>query len=74
MVDTNRRTIRSRAVGRVSSGQDSYEKESLEGAPASPLAAMKREQRAASLLPPNSKASFSARLQQKADADKPRKP
>ena len=74
MVDTNRRTIRSRAVGRVLSGQDRYEKEALEGDPASPLAAMKRERAAADLLPPSGKGSFSARLQQKAGEDKPRKP
>jgi len=74
MVDTNRRTIRARAVGRVGSGQDVYEKESLEGEAASPLAAQKREQRAANVLSPNTKGSFSERLQQKATADKPRKP
>ena len=74
MVDTNRRTIRARAVGRVGSGQDAYEKEALEGDAASPLAAQKREQRAANVLPPNSKGSFSERLQQKSTPDKPRKP
>ena len=74
MVDTNRRTIRSLAVGRVLSGQDRYEKEALEGEPASPLAAMKRERAASLVLPPTNKASFSARLQQKADTAKPRKP
>lgn len=74
MVDTNRRTIRARAVGRVGGGQDAYEKEALEGDAASPLAAQKREQRAANVLPPSSKGSFSERLQQKATSDKPRKP
>ncbi|MDY7227748.1 hypothetical protein [Hyalangium rubrum] len=75
MVDTNRRTLSSRPVGRVGSGADRYEKESLEGDAASPLAAMKREQRAANVMPPVSgKGSFSSRLQEKADADKPRKP
>lgn len=74
MVDTNRRTLRSRPVGRVSSGQDRYEKEALEGDPASPLAAMKRERIAAQVLPPSNKGSFSERLQQKASEGKPRKP
>jgi len=75
MVDTNRRTIRALAVGRVGSGQDAYEKEALEGDAASPLAAQKREQRAANVLPPHStKGSFSERLQQKSTPDKPRKP
>jgi hypothetical protein len=74
MVDTNRRAIRARPVGRVGSGQDNYEKESLEGDPASPIAARKREQRAANVLPPTGKGSFADRLQQKADPDKPRKP
>lgn len=74
MVDTNRRTGRSRAVDRVLSGADRYEKEALEGDPASPLAAMKREQRAANVLPPSGKGSFSERLQQKAEPPKPRKP
>ncbi len=74
MVDTNRRTLRARAVGRVLSGADRYEKEALEGDPASPLAAAKRERAAASLLPPSGKGSFAERLQEKADADKPRKP
>jgi hypothetical protein len=74
MVDTNRRTIRAQSVGRVGSGQDSYEKEALEGDAASPLAARKREQRAANVLPPTGKGSFSERLQQKADTGKPRKP
>ncbi len=74
MVDTNRRTIRAQAVGRVGSGQDAYEKEALEGDAASPLAAQKREQRAANVLPPHSKGSFSDRLQQKSTPDKPRKP
>jgi hypothetical protein len=74
MVDTNRRTIRSQAVGRVLSGQDRYEKEAQEGDPASPLAQAKRERIAAEVLPPSSKGSFSARLQQKSDESKPRKP
>jgi hypothetical protein len=74
MVDTNRRAIRALAVGRVGSGQDAYEKEALEGDVASPLAAQKREQRAALVLPPTGKGSFSERLQQKSNADKPRKP
>jgi hypothetical protein len=74
MVDTNRRTIRSRPVGRVLSGSDKYEKEALEGDPASPLASMKRERVAAQVLPPSGKGSFSDRLQQKADGSKPRKP
>lgn len=74
MVDTNRRSTRAQSVGRVGSGQDIYEKEALEGDPASPLAAKKREQRAANVLPPSGKGSFSERLQQKADSDKPRKP
>lgn len=73
--DTNRRTIPARAIGRVLSGQDQYEKEALEGDQASPLAAMRREQRLAALAPaPSGKGSFSERLQQKADTDKPRKP
>jgi hypothetical protein len=74
MVDTNRRTIRSLAVGRVLSGQDRYEKEALDGDPASPLAATKRERTAAQVLPSSGKGSFSERLQQKADTGKPRKP
>ena len=74
MVDTHRRTIRSRAVGRVAGGQDRYEKEAQEGDPASPLAAARRERIAAQVLPPNSKGSFSERPQQRADASKPRKP
>lgn len=74
MVDTNRRASRSRPVDRVLSGADKYEKEALEGDPASPLAAMKRERVAAQVLPPSGKGSFSERLQQKADAGKPRKP
>jgi len=74
MVDTNRRTIRSQAVGRVLGGQDRYEKEALEGDPASPLAQAKRERIAAEVLPPSGKGSFSARLQQKSDTGKPRKP
>lgn len=74
MVDTHRRTIRARPVGRVLSGQDRYEKEAQEGDPASPLAAMKRERIAAQVLPPSGKGSFSERLQQKADDGKPRKP
>jgi hypothetical protein len=74
MVDTYRRTIRSRPVGRVLSGQDRYEKEAQEGDPASPLAAMKRERVAAEVLPPAGKGSFSERLQKKSDGGKPRKP
>jgi hypothetical protein len=74
MVDTNRRAIRSLAVGRVLSGQDRYEKEALEGDPASPLAAAKRERVAAQVLPPSTKGSFSERLQQKSGDGKPRKP
>ncbi len=74
MVDTHRRTIASRPVGRVQSGEDRYEKEALEGDPASPLAAMKRERVAAELLPRSGKGSFSDRLQQKAGEGKPRKP
>jgi hypothetical protein len=74
MVDTNRRAIRARPVGRVLSGQDSYEKEAQEGDPASPLAAINRERRAAAVLPPSGKGSFSARLEQKASESKPRKP
>lgn len=74
MVDTHRRTIRSRPVGRVLSGQDRYEKEAQEGDPASPLAAMKRERIAAEILPPANKNSFADRLKQKADEGKPRKP
>jgi hypothetical protein len=74
MVDTYRRTIRSRPVGRVLSGQDRYEKEAQEGDPASPLAAVKRERIAAEILPPSGKGSFSERLQRKADDTKPRKP
>lgn len=74
MVDTYRRAIRSRPVGRVLSGQDRYEKEAQEGDPASPLAAMKRERIAAEVLPPSGKGSFSERLQQKASESKPRKP
>lgn len=74
MVDTNRRTIRSRPVGRVASGQDRYEKEAQEGDPASPLAAARRERIAAQVLPPTGKGSFSERLQQKADTHKPPKP
>ena len=73
MVDTNRRTIRSQAVGRVLSGQDRYEKEALGGDPASPLAQAKRERIAAEVLP-RGKGSFSERLQQKSDTGKPRKP
>jgi hypothetical protein len=60
-------------VGRVLSGQDRYEKEALDGDPASPLAAMKRQRNEALVLPAG-KNSFSARLQQKADTGKPRKP
>ena len=74
MVDTYRRTIRSRPVGRVLSGQDRYEKEGQEGDTASPLAAMKRERVAAEVLPPLTKGSFSERLQKKAEDGKPRKP
>ena len=74
MVDTNRRTIRSQAVGRVLSGQDRYEKEAQEGDPASPLAQAKRERIANEIVPPNSKGGFAARLQEKSDASKPRKP
>ncbi|KFE60792.1 hypothetical protein [Hyalangium minutum] len=74
MVDTNRRTIRSQAVGRVLSGQDRYEKEAQEGDPASPLAQAKRERIAAEVLPPTGKSRFSERLQQKSESSKPRKP
>jgi hypothetical protein len=74
MVDTHRRTIRSRAVGRVGGGEDRYEKEAQEGDPASPLAAARRERVAAQVLPPSNKGSFSERLQQKADSTRPRKP
>jgi hypothetical protein len=74
MVDTYRRAIRSRPVGRVLSGEDRYEKEAQEGDPASPLAAQKRERIAAEVLPPSGKGSFSDRLQQKAGEGKPRKP
>jgi hypothetical protein len=74
MVDTNRRTIRSQAVGRVLSGQDRYEKEAQEGDPASPLAQAKRERISAETRPLSGKGSFSERLQQKSDSDKPRKP
>ncbi len=74
MVDTYRRAIRSRPVGRVLSGEDRYEKEAQEGDPASPLAAMKRERVAAEVVPPSGKGSFSDRLQQKAGESKPRKP
>ncbi|MDC0712972.1 hypothetical protein POL68_31210 [Stigmatella sp. ncwal1] len=72
--DTNRRTIAARAVGRVLSGQDRYEKEALEGDPASPLAETVREQRRASLPAPQAKGSFADKLQQQVDAGKKRKP
>jgi hypothetical protein len=71
MVDTNRRTPAIRAVGRALSGQDRYEKEALEGDPASPFAATRRE---ASLPPPKGKASFAERLKQASDAPKKDKP
>ena len=64
MVDTNRRTIPARAVGRVLSGQDRYEKEALEGDPASPLAAARRERQDALSRPAEGKASFAERLKQ----------
>ena len=64
MVDTNRRTIPARAVGRVLSGQDRYEKEALEGDPASPLAAARRERHGVSPAPRDDKGSFAERLKQ----------
>ncbi|ADO68970.1 hypothetical protein [Stigmatella aurantiaca] len=68
--DTNRRTIAARAVGRVLSGQDRYEKEALEGDPASPLAEVVREQRRAALPALPSKTSFADKLQQSAAGKK----
>jgi hypothetical protein len=62
MVDTNRRTIPARAVGRVLSGQDRYEKEALEGDPASPLAAARRERNAVPSAPREGPGSFAERL------------
>lgn len=73
-VDTNRKTLPARAVGRVLSGQDRYEKEAQEGTAESHLASRRREQLAERLLGPSGKGGFAERLQQKADADKPRKP
>lgn len=64
MVDTDRRTMPARAVGRVLSGQDRYEKEAREGDPASPLAAARRERMAALSRPVEGKASFAERLKQ----------
>jgi hypothetical protein len=68
MVDTNRRSIPTRPIGRVLSGQDRYEKEALEG---DPVAAQLRRERLASAAPPREgQGSFAERLQQK--AGKPR--
>lgn len=64
MVDTNRRTIPARAVGRVLSGQDRYEKEALEDHPASPLAAARRERNGVAPAPRDGKGSFADRLKQ----------
>lgn len=64
MVDTNRRTMPARAVGRVLSGQDRYEKEALEGDPASPLAAARRERWSALTRSAEGKASFAERLKE----------
>ncbi|SEU34812.1 hypothetical protein [Stigmatella erecta] len=61
--DKNRRTIASRPIGRVLSGQDRYEKEALEGDPASALAASVREQRRGALPPAPAKSSFLEALQ-----------
>ena len=75
MVDTNRRAGPIQAVGRALSGQDRYEKEALEGDPASPLAAARRERLIGSTAPREGKGSFSERLKQLArppKADKPR--
>ncbi|XXF77435.1 hypothetical protein P2318_30940 [Myxococcaceae bacterium GXIMD 01537] len=74
MVDTNRRTIPARAVGRVLSGQDRYEKEALEGDGASPLYAERRERLAAAQPGPSGKGSFAERLKQMAETPKPDKP
>jgi hypothetical protein len=62
MVDTNRRTIPARAVGRTLGGQDRYEKEAREGDPASPLAAARRERNGVPAAPRDGKGSFAERL------------
>jgi hypothetical protein len=72
--DKNRRTIAARAVGRVLSGQDRYEKEALEGDPASALAESVREQRRGALPAPVGKASFLEALQRQAGTGPKRKP
>jgi hypothetical protein len=70
MVDTNRKSTPIRAVGRALSGQDRYEKEALEGDPASPFAAMRRERLEGALPSPKVKTSFADRLQQASAAPK----
>jgi hypothetical protein len=70
MVDTNRRSIPIRAVGRALSGQDRYEKEALEGDPASPFAAMRRERLEGALPSPKGKVNFADRLKQATGAPK----
>ncbi|WP_225410391.1 hypothetical protein [Stigmatella hybrida] len=61
--DKNRRTIASRPIGRVLSGQDRYEKEAQEGDPASALAESVRAQRRGALPPAPAKSSFLEALQ-----------
>ncbi|WP_342376737.1 hypothetical protein NVS55_35975 [Myxococcus stipitatus] len=67
-VDTNRRVVSARPVGRALGGQDRYDKEALEG-PAEGSLAMTRRQRLSSAQGRgDSESPFAAKMRQLAEA------
>lgn len=71
-VDTNRRVSSSRPVGRVSGGQDRFEKEAVEGPPEGPLAMDRRQRMAGGPGRGDGESPFAAKLRELAEA-KPKK-
>ncbi|AEI64459.1 hypothetical protein [Corallococcus macrosporus] len=66
-VDTNRRVIASRPVGRALGGQDRFEKEALEGPAEGGLAMARRQRMAGGSLRAGEESPFAAKLRKLAD-------
>jgi hypothetical protein len=67
-VDTNRRVSSSRPIGRVSGGQDRFEKEAIEGPPEGPLAMDRRERLSGGPARVNGESPFAAKLRERSES------
>lgn len=71
-VDTNRRVVSARPVGRALGGQDRYDKEALEGPAEGSLAATRRQRLSSAQGRGDGESPFAAKMRELAEAASPK--